>query len=265
MPKARVRDLTMHYVEAGEGEPLVLIMGLSGDHLAWGFQLQALAERHRVLAFDNRGAGQTHAADAPCTIATMAADTLGLMDAVGIERAHVVGVSMGGMIAQELALAAPERVRTLHLGCTLARPDPHLNALLATWRVVRTALPLDVALRAMALWLFAPTTWNERGEFVEMLLQTALANPYPQTVAGFVRQTEAIAGHDTLDRLAQLRCPTLVSVGEEDILVPPRFSRELAGRIPGAELRVVPAAGHVHFWERPDDFNALCLDFTART
>lgn len=265
MPKVRVGDLTMHYAEAGAGDPLVAVMGLSADHLAWGFQLEAFARHHRVVTFDNRGAGQTDAPDTSYTTPMMARDTLGLMDALGIDRAHVVGVSMGGMIAQEIALAAPERVRTLHLGCTLARPDRHLRALLEAWRGVRATLSPEAGLRAIALWLFGPTTWNERPDFVEMLLQTALANPYAQTMTGFLRQTEAIAAHDTADRLGGIRCPTLVTVGEDDILVPPRFSRELAARIPGAELRTVPACGHVYFWERPEDFTTLTIDFIARS
>lgn len=263
MPKVRVGDITMHYLEMGAGEPLVLIMGLGADHLAWSFQLRTLAERHRVVAFDNRGAGQTDAPDHPYTTAMMAADTLGLMDALAIDRAHVVGVSMGGMIAQELALAAPDRVSSLHLGCTLARPDAHLRALLEAWRGVRASLPLEQALRALVLWLFAPRTWDERAEFVEIMLQTAFANPSPQSLTGFRRQAEAIAGHDTVTRLDAVRCPTLVSVAEDDLLLPPRFSHELAERIPGAVLRLLPAAGHVYFWEQPAAFNQLCLDFTA--
>lgn len=263
MPRVRVGDLTMHYVEAGSGDPLVLIMGLGGDHLAWGFQLPVLAERHRVIAFDNRGAGQTDAPDHPYTIRRMAADTAGLMAALGVERAHVVGVSMGGMIAQELALTHPGRVRSLHLGCSMARPDGYLQSLIAAWRQVRTTLDREGALRTMALWLFAPATYNERPEFVELLLQNALAHPHPQTVTGFLRQTEAVAGHDTLERLGRIACPTLVTVATEDILVPPRFSRQLAAAIPGAALRVVEGAGHVYFWERPEEFNRLCLEFAA--
>jgi 3-oxoadipate enol-lactonase len=263
MPKVRVGDIDMFYMEAGRGEPLVLIMGYGGDHLAWAFQVRALAERYRVITFDNRGVGQTDAPDHPYTTRMMAEDTAGLMDALTIDRAHVIGVSMGGMIAQELALNHPQRVRSLHLGCTMARPDGHLNALLAAWRGVRVGVSHEVALRAFGPWLFAPATYDERPEFVEMIVQTALANPYPQTLAGFIRQGEAIAGHDTLDRLGKIRCPTLVSVAEEDILVPARLSRELAARIPNAVLRVVPGAGHVYFWERPELFNALSLDFLA--
>jgi pimeloyl-ACP methyl ester carboxylesterase len=197
--------------------------------------------------------------------AMMAADTCGLMDALGIDRAHVIGVSMGGMIAQELALAHPERVSTLHLGCTFARPDAYLLALNAAWRDMRIGLGRDQTLRTLALWLFAPTTYAERPDLVEMVLQNALANPYPQSVVGFLRQGEAIAAHDAIDRLEAIRCPTLVSVAEDDILVPPRFSRDIAKRIPGAELRLVPGAGHCYFLERPEVFNEISLDFIARS
>jgi pimeloyl-ACP methyl ester carboxylesterase len=263
MPRVRAGGIEMFYVEEGAGEPLVLIMGFGGDHLAWRLQTPVFATRYRVLAFDNRGAGQTDQPDAPYTIPGMAADTVGLMDALGIGRAHVLGVSMGGMIAQELALGFPARVASVQLHCTLARPDRYVRALLDVWRTVRTTLDFADALRAIELWLFAPATFNERPEFVEAVHETALANPHPQSRTGFLRQAEAIAAHDTLDRLAAIRCPTLVTAGEEDILVPVRFAREIAERIPGAAFRLVPGVGHAYFWERPEAFNDLCLGFLA--
>jgi 3-oxoadipate enol-lactonase len=265
MPRVRVGDIEMYYVEAGAGEPLLLIMGFGGDHTAWAFQMAALAARYRVIAFDNRGVGQTDAPDHPYTTRLMARDALGLMDALDVERAHVIGISMGGMIAQELALECPARVRSLHLGCTLARPDTYLLALNRAWREMRIAMGREATLRTLALWLFAPTTFAERPELLETLLQTSLANPYPQTLTGFLRQGEAVAAHDTLERLSTIRCPTLVSVAEDDILVPPRFSRAIASRIAGAELAVIPAAGHGYFLEQPETFNQLALDFVGRS
>src|SRR5467141_1567105 len=187
----RVGDLGMFYQDAGEGEPVVLIMGYGGDHTAWALQMSAFSASHRVIAFDNRGVGRSDAPDQPYTIRMMAADTLGLMDALGIAGAHVVGVSMGGMIAQELALAHPDRVRSLHLGCTLARPDAYMLALNAAWREMRIGLGREATLRTLALWLFAPATYAERPDLVETLLQNALANPYPQSLTGFLRQGEA--------------------------------------------------------------------------
>jgi len=264
MPKVCVGDIEMYYVEAGSGEPLVLIMGLGGDHLAWAFQVPAFAATHRVIAFDNRGVGQTGAPDVPYTTRMMAEDTRGLLDRLGIARAHVLGVSMGGMIAQELALAHPERVRSLQLHNTLARTDAYTRACAAAWVEVREALPFDAALRAIALWLFAPSTYNERPDFVETIVQGALANPYPQSLTGLSRQREAVGSHDTVVRLHAIRCPTLVTAAEDDILIRPRLSRDLAAAIPGAEFASIPDAGHVPFWEQADRFNRLCLDFLAK-
>lgn len=264
MPKIRVRELEMFYVEVGAGAPLVLIMGFGGDHQAWGLQTPAFAAAHRVIAFDNRGVGQTEAPDVAYTTAMMADDTVGLLDALGIERAHVCGVSMGGMIAQEVALRHPARVATLQLHATLARPDAYMRALTAAWRTLRPTLEPEDWMRTLALWLFAPCTYEERPDFVELVVQNALMNPFPQSLTGFRRQGEAVLSHDTLDRLGQIRCPTLVSVAEHDILVPPRFSHEIARRLAQAECTTLADAGHAYLWEQADAFNAMCLDFLAR-
>ncbi|HXH81382.1 MAG TPA: alpha/beta fold hydrolase [Candidatus Tectomicrobia bacterium] len=263
MPRVRVGDVRLFYEARGAGEPLLLVMGFGGDHLAWGFQAPAFAERHRVIAFDNRGAGRSDVPDVRYTTRAMAEDALGLLDALGVERAHVLGVSMGGMIAQELALAHPDRVLTLQLHCTCARPDRYLRALIDTWRTVRRRLEITEWMRALALWLFSPRTYQERPDLVETIVQMGAANPFPFSLTGFLRQGEAIRDHDALDRLGAIACPTLVTVADDDILVPPRFAREIAARVPGAVFRTVPDAGHAYFWERPDVFNAMCLEFLA--
>jgi len=261
MPKLTINGIELHYVESGRGDPLLLIMGFGGDHQAWALQAPAFSERYRVIAFDNRGAGQSSVPDEPYSTRMMAEDALGLLDALGIERAHVLGVSMGGMIAQELALNHPHRVRSLQLHCTYARADGYMWALMDAWRRVRVKATPEEWLRTIALWLFAPTTFTERPEFVEGVVQLGLANPYPFSLTGFLRQGDAVRGHDTLARLPDLTRPTLVSVAEDDILVPPRFARQLAATIPGAKLEVVERAAHGYFWERPDVFNRMCLEF----
>lgn len=264
MPKVNVNGIELHYVEAGGGEPLLMIMGFGGDHLAWAFQVPALSARYRVITFDNRGAGQSSVPDAPYDTRTMAEDAVGLLDALQVTRAHVLGVSMGGMIAQEVALGHPGRVRSLQLHCTYARPDRFMLALMDAWRAARPKATPEEWLRSVALWLFSPRTYAERPDFVEMVIQTGLANPHPFSLTGFLRQGDAVRGHDALDRLPGLACPTLVSVAEDDILVPPRFAREVAAATPGAELRVIEGAGHAYFWERADVFNTMCLDFLAK-
>ena len=266
MPKRRVGDIDVHYVELGPADapPVVLIMGWGGDHTAWAFQLPALAERYRVIALDNRGAGQTDAPDAPYTVAGMARDTLGLMDALGVRRAHVAGASMGGMIAQELALGAPERVLTLQLHCTLARPDPYGTILVESLLRVRAREDREEWSRALLPWVICRKTARERPDFVQLMIQRAVDNPYPTSYTGLRRQAEAIGSHDTLDRLAALRMPVLITTGAEDILVPPAFSSEIHARIPSADLVVLPDAGHVHFLEQPQTFNEAVLAFLAK-
>jgi pimeloyl-ACP methyl ester carboxylesterase len=264
MPKVKVNGIDLHYVEAGTGDPLLMIMGFGGDHLAWAFQVPALSTRYRVITFDNRGAGQSTVPDESYSTRQMAEDAMGLLDALGVERAHILGVSMGGMIAQEVALNHPRRVRSLQLHCTYARPDAYMLALMDRWRAIREKATPEDWLRTVALWLFSPHTYRERPDFVEMVVQTGLANPHPFTYTGFLRQGEAVRGHDALDRLPTLRCPTLVSVAEDDILVPPRFSREVAAAIPGAQFRVIEEAAHGYFWERAETFNTMCLDFLER-
>jgi pimeloyl-ACP methyl ester carboxylesterase len=260
-----VGDIGMHYVQSGQGEPLVLIMGLGADHTSWGFQVPALSQAYRVIAFDNRGAGQTDQPDVPYTIRGMAADTVGLLDALGIDRAHVAGASMGGMIAQEIALTYPDRVLSLQLHCTIARPDAYLLTTGRAWLKMRAALSREEFARALTVWLFSPTTFRERPEFIEALLQNALANPYPASPTGYRRQSEAVAAHDTLDRLRQIRCPALVTVGADDVVTAPRFARAMCERIPHAELVTFENAGHAHFLEAVGDFNRVCLDFLSRS
>jgi len=264
MPIVAAHGIELYYTETGAGEPLVLVMGLGGDHLSWGFQLSALSAQYRVVTFDNRGSGRSSAPDIPYSTRMMADDTVALMARLGIERAHILGVSLGGMIAQEIALGHPERVRSLQLHCTAARPDGYMLALLENLRRARGKLGVELAQRAMALWLFAPTTFNERPEFIDMLLYAASSQAHPQSDVGFARQGDAVASHDALARLGDITCPTLVAVGEEDQLAPLRFSREIVGAIAHAELRTIPAAGHVYFWEKPAEFNALVLNFLSK-
>jgi len=264
MPIVAVNGIDLYYVEAGSGEPLVLVMGFGGDHSSWGFQLSALSAQYRVIAFDNRGSGRSSAPALPYTTRMMADDAIALMDRLGIERAHILGVSLGGMIAQEIALGHAARVRSLQLHCTAARADRYMLALLENLRMARDKLGRELAQRAMALWLFAPTTFNERSEFVDMLLYAASSQSHPQSDVGFARQGDAVIAHDALARLGEITCPTLVAVGEEDQLAPPRFSREIARAIAHAEFRTIPEAGHVYFWEKPADFNALCLSFLSK-
>lgn len=263
MPHASVGGLRMYYEWHGRdaGPPVVLVMGLGGDCTAWPFQLAALAPRYRVLVLDNRGAGRSEAPDEPYTIGGMAADLLGLLDVLAVERAHLLGLSMGGAIAQEAALAAPGRVLSLQLHATWAGPHAYFQALVRAVRVVRTRLDREGFHRALALWLFAPETFVRQPELVELIVQRATHDPHAAPLHGYLRQSDAVLAHDARARLGRIRCPTLVAVGGQDLLTPPAFAHELATLIPGARLEILPGVGHGALWEAPDAFNAACLRF----
>ena len=255
MPELRVGSLRVHYEESGEGEPLLLIAGLGGHVVDWGEEVPArLSRSFRVIRFDNRGAGRTDHPEGPYRIAQMAADAAGVLDALGVETAHVFGVSMGGMIAQHLALDAPERVRRLVLGCTqpggsqaipatpevLAHlvPDPRLDAFEARWR---------------AQVILHPEQYRrEHEEELRDYVRRGLEFRAP--LRAFQAQLDAIVRtHDVMERLHRIRAPTLVLTGTEDLLIPPANSRLLARHIPGARLLEIPGAGHVFWFSHPEE------------
>jgi len=263
VPHVQVNGIRLFYEETGASDapPLVLIMGWGGDHTAWALQVPAFATEYRVIALDNRGAGQSEVPEAPYTIVQMAEDVVGLLNALGIERADICGASMGGMIAQELTLRHGNRVRSLGLHCTTASIDAYGRFLIDTLVAVKARGDLEEYVRAVMPWILCRRTMNERPEFIRFWIDRALTYPYPIGLEGLSRQADAIRSHDTTAGLGAIRVPTLISTGAEDILVPPAFSRDLHARIPGSELVTIADAGHLHFIEQAETFNRICLDF----
>ena len=256
----RANGVDLWVEQEGAGDDVLLIAGLADEGGSWVDQVAALRDRYRVTAFDNRGVGRSATPGGPYRIADFAADTIALMDALGLERAHVVGSSMGGAIAQELVLARPERVRSLVLNGTWCRGDRFLHEVFRSWMwAAGKADSIRDFLVAVNLWCFAPRIWNEG--IMDEWLAAAEASPYAQSVEAFRWSAEALLHHDTADRLEHVTVPTLVTVGELDLVLPERFSRELAGWIPGARLRLIPGAGHQPFQEAPADYNAMLVEF----
>jgi 3-oxoadipate enol-lactonase len=263
MPFATVNGIRLYYEWHGvEREiPVVLVMGLGGDTTAWPFQLAALAPHHRVLVFDNRGAGQSDAPDVAYTTRGMAEDLLALLDKLGVERAHLLGLSLGGAIAQEAALAAPARFASLQLHATWAGPHPYFHALVNAVRTARRQLDREEFYRVLSVWLFSPQSFATQPELIELLIQRATHHSHPMPLHAYLRQTEAVLGHDARARLHLIACPTLVGVGGRDIITPPSLAEELASGIPGARLVRLPGVGHGALWEAPEAFNRPCLEF----
>jgi pimeloyl-ACP methyl ester carboxylesterase len=246
--------------QEGEGADVLFISGLADEAACWVDQVVGLRDRYRVTTFDNRGVGRSATPDGPFQIVDFASDTAALMDALGLQRAHVVGSSMGGAIAQELALAHPDRVRSLVLNGTWCRGDRFLLEIFRNWMwSAEKADSIRDFLVTVNLWCFSPRIWNEGT--MDGWIDAAQASPYAQSVDAFCRSAQALIDHDSADRIAAIAAPTLVTVGELDLVLPPRFSQALVDRIPNSRMAVVQSAGHQPFQEVPDQYNRLLDEF----
>lgn len=267
MPSTRVGDLDVAWDVAGPtgGAPVLMINGLGAVRGSWYLQVPALAERYRVYTYDNRDVGETGCGEATSGygIDQFARDAAGLVDSMEIGPVHVIGASMGGTIAQELALARPDLVRSVQIVCSWPHTDPWLAELILQWKSLFFAMGAFDWARNTWVWVFT-YRWFRDPEKMAALRHDAESNPLPQTPEMFGRQCDAIVPFEARDRLAAITAPTHIIAGEEDIFTPPRFSREIASAIPGSTLSILPEVGHGMFWETPEAFNDALLGFLGR-
>lgn len=249
--------------QRGSGKDVLLLCGLGDTHAAWSHQLESLpAAGYRVTAIDNRGVGRSTLPPGAFSVADMARDAAAVLEALGIAEAHVAGFSMGGAIAQELALARPELVASLLLVGTWCRTDAYQRRLFETWAWTAQRAESDEQFaRSMLLWVYTRRAHADGS--IERWVDQALTEEHPQPLDAFLRTIEAIADHDTADRLGELDTPTLVIAGDEDAIFPPAVQRELAGRIAGARLELLPGEAHQPFQEAPYHFDRLAVEFLA--
>jgi pimeloyl-ACP methyl ester carboxylesterase len=264
MPVINVGDVDLDYERSGSGPPLLLIMGMSGTALHWGEPFLAPLRRDfELIAYDHRGVGASSRLEGSITIAEMAEHAAALLAALEVDSAHVLGISMGGMIAQELALSHPERVRTLALGCTTCGGEGSVGSDPEVWqrlseaamsgdrqRQLRTAYEINVS----AAFL---TDEEAYARFLQISAERSVA------AAVVLRQLQACAAHDTNARLGALAMPTLVVHGTEDQLLPVPNAHLIAARIPGSQLEILDGVGHLFFWELPDRSAELVRAHTA--
>jgi 3-oxoadipate enol-lactonase len=257
---ARAGDADLYYQVDGDGaQTLVLVNGVGDPLEGWANQTaDFLAAGLRLVTFDNRGVGRSSSPPGPYTSAQMAADLHAVVTAADLDGFHLCGVSMGGVIAQEYALAHPGTLRSLILANTFAAADPFTRAAFLTWSDVAQAAGMPMMIRAQAPWIFSPGFYQRFPALVAELI--AEAEQSTQPAAAFAAQMAALVDHDARDRLAALATPTLVIAAEDDIIIRPALSRELSEAVSGAAWAVVPG-GHAAFWEDPGPWNRAVIEF----
>jgi 3-oxoadipate enol-lactonase len=266
MPYAIVNKIRMHYEVSGHGDPVLLINGLSAPAVNWTLQAKALERDFTVVVFDNRGVGETDLPAEPVySTGQMADDAAGILRQAKISRAHVVGASMGGTIAMELALRNPDMVRSLTLACTWAEADARFLHTIESWISLAHRVPLEERYRNVLYpWLFSPA-FIARKENIEQVFQRSMGYPHQTKPEAIERQGRGIMQWNgtRVGKLGSIKVPTMVMVGKDDILTPPAFSRALAAKIRRAKLVTLLGGGHGFFIEQAEACNRTLIRFLS--
>lgn len=258
-----------YYRVDGRGDWLLLIMGTAADHSTWASQVEAYRDHYRVITYDARGTGRaTHPPDPhDYSMRILADDAAALMDHLGVERAHISGLSLGSATAQELAINHPDKVATLQLHCTWGRSDEWFIRMIETNEIFIIHDKPDGYIRTALLWVASPTFINHQPDDVKAFESGfILDNPHPPSKAGMLGHFHADKTHDALDRLGEIQVPVLITSGEVDWQVPTRYGREVQQAIPGAVMHIFrgPHSSHIAFHEMADEWNEFTLAWLKR-
>ena len=265
MPQVEVEGLTINYDVQGEGEPLLLVPYLSVDHACYAFQLPAYTEHFSCIAIDLPGSGESHKPAGPYSTEGYADQAAAFLGAIGVERAHVAGMSLGAAVGLHLAGRHPDRVRSLSLHSGWHASDAYLNRVVEQWRGLAAARPrvAHVGLAGSFPWWFTPDMYVDRPEFVDTLVDFVRGRPV-QPVDAFLAQTDAVIAHDASAALAEIEAPTLLTYGARDLVCSTRFAEPIGSGIAGSELVVFDHLSHAGLHEDPETFNRATLDFLLR-
>jgi len=257
-----VNGLTINYDLQGDGDPLLLIPYLSADHACFAFQLPAYTEHFSCIAIDLPGSGESDKPPGPYSTESYADQVAAFLAAIGVDNAHVAGVSLGAGVAMHLAARHPSRVRSLSLHSAWDTSDLYLSTVVESWRTLASTLPTvaDVVIQGIFPMCFTPEMYVDRPEFVDTLKDFVRSRP-AQPIDAFLAQTEAAITHDSAPVLGEIHVPTLITVGAQDLVTSPRFAERLNRRIAGSELVVFEHLSHAGLHEDPETFNRATLDF----
>jgi pimeloyl-ACP methyl ester carboxylesterase len=265
MPVAEVDGLRINYDVQGEGEPLLLIPYTSADHACYAFQLPAYTEHFRCIAVDLVGSGESDKPAGPYSTDGYADQLAAFLDAIGVERAHVAGMSLGAAVGMHLAARHPGRVRSLSLHSGWHASDDYLRIVVEQWRTLASALPAvaDVVIQGIFPWCFTPEMYVDRPEFVDSLVTFVRSRP-AQPVDAFLAQIDAVVAHDAAAALGAIDVPTLITFGAHDLVCSTRFAEPLQRGIADSELLIFDHLSHAGMHEDPETFNRATLDFLLR-
>ena len=265
MPQIDVEGVRINYDAQGEGDPLVLIPYLAADHACYAFQLPAYTEHFSCISVDLPGSGESDTPAGPYATETYADQISGLLRAIGVERAHVAGVSLGAAVAMHLAARHPERVRSLSLHSAWDQTDAYLQTIVRMWRSLAVSLPTvaDAVIQGIFPLCFTPEMYVKRPEFAQSLADFVRSRP-AQSAEAFLWQSDAVLAHDATASLRQIQAPTQVTFGAHDLVTSTRFAEHLTGGILNCELVVFDHLSHGALHEDPEIFNRATLDFLLR-
>jgi pimeloyl-ACP methyl ester carboxylesterase len=262
MPTVQANGIDIYYESQGEGEPLVLIPYLAADQACYAFQVAEYAKHFTCYSVDLRGAGLSSKPDGPYTTALLADDVAGFMQAVGIDSAHIFGLSLGAATGMWLAATYPARVRSLSLHSAWDRTDPFLRVVLDGWRIMAQGLGsvTDMVIKGIFPWCFTPELYAARPEYIESLSEFVRSRPMPD-VDAFLRQSEAVLTHDAREVLGSIQAPTLLTYGLHDAVTSTRFADPIRKAIGDCELVVFEDCAHAPIYENVEEFNRKTLAF----
>jgi pimeloyl-ACP methyl ester carboxylesterase len=265
MPVVQANGIDIYYEVQGEGEPLVLIPYLAADQACYAFQVADYAKQFTCFTVDLRGAGRSGKPDGPYTTELLADDVAAFMQAAGVQRAHVSGLSLGAATSMWLAAKYPERVKSLSLHSAWDRSDPYLTAVVSGWRVMAAALGsvTDLVIQGIFPWCFTPELYAARPEYIDSLAEFVRGRPMPP-VEALLSQSGAVLAHDATAVLGSIQAPTQVTFGGHDQVTSTRFAGPICDAISGAELVVFEDCAHAPIYENVEAFNERTLEFLGR-
>ena len=265
MPRIKVNDITMNYEQQGSGEPLILIPYLAADNACYAFQVADYAKHFTCISVDPRGAGETDKPEGVYSTELFAEDISGLMQALGIERAHIAGLSLGAAIGMWLAVKQPQKVKSLSIHSGWAKTDAFIEAIIESWRIMlkATGSVTEMIIAGIFPWCFTPELYASKPDYIQSLAGFVRSRP-PQPADAFLRQADAVLAHDVESQLGQIKAPTQITFGRHDLVTSTRFAAALTENVPDSEFIIFEDCAHAPIYENVADFNQKTLDFLQR-